>query len=99
MFTIEVFIDNVTPTFSSPFFPKTRVTPTRIPLTPSNIRTKTVRPICLFCSVMFCGGNAFYALLGLVARTDYKLRVWLMLLARLVVGTGSGEARELLSDY
>ena len=70
-----------------------------LPLTPSNIRTKTVRPICLFCSVMFCGGNAFYALLGLVARTDYKLRVWLMLVARLVVGTGSGEARELLSDY
>ena len=70
-----------------------------LPLTPSNIRTKTVRPICLFCSVMFCGGNAFYALLGLVARTDYKLRVWLMLVARLVVGTGSGEARDHLSDY
>ena len=31
---------------------------------------------------MFAGGNVVYAVLGILPRTDYKLRVWIMLVAR-----------------
>ena len=34
-----------------------------------------------------------YALLGTLPRTEYKLRVWLMLVARFLVGSGTGQSR------
>ena len=42
---------------------------------------------------MFTGGNVVYALLGTLPRTEYKLRVWLMLVARFLVGSGTGQSR------
>ena len=39
---------------------------------------------------MFAGGNIFYAVLEVLPRTDYKLRVWMMLVAMFFVGSGSG---------
>ena len=44
----------------------------------------------MFCSAMFAGGNVFYALLGLVPRGDIEIRLWMMLLARFIVGSGTG---------
>ena len=40
---------------------------------------------------MFAGGNVLYAVLGTLPRTDYQLRVWLMLVARFLVGSGTGQ--------
>ena len=57
------------------------------------VRTKTVVPICMFCSAMFAGGNVFYALLGLLPRGDVKLRVWMMLVSRFIVGSGTGKIK------
>lgn len=54
-------------------------------------RTKTVLPICMFCSAMFAGGNVFYALLGLLPKGEVKIRVWMMLVSRFIVGAGTGE--------
>ena len=34
-----------------------------------------------------------YAVLGVLPRTDYKLRVWMMLVARFLVGSGTGQSR------
>ena len=53
-------------------------------------RTKTVLPICMFCSAMFAGGNVFYALLGLVPRGEIQIRLWMMFVARFLVGSGTG---------
>ena len=47
----------------------------------------------MFCSLIFAGGNVLYALLGTFPRTDYRLRVWLMLAARFLVGSGTGQER------
>ena len=52
-------------------------------------KIKSVRLVCIICSAMFAGGNVFYALLGLVPRGDVKIRVWLMLVSRVLVGSGT----------
>ena len=38
---------------------------------------------------MFAGGNAFYALLGALPRGSVKIRVWMMLVSRFLVGSGT----------
>ena len=52
-------------------------------------RLKSVRLVCLVCSVMFAAGNVFYAMLGAFPKGDVKIRVWMMLVARFIVGTGT----------
>ena len=47
----------------------------------------------MFCSAMFAGGNVFYALLGLLPRGEVKIRVWMMLVSRFIVGSGTGEIK------
>ena len=42
---------------------------------------------------MFAGGNVFYALLGLLPRGEVKIRVWMMLVSRFIVGSGTGEIK------
>ena len=62
------------------------------------LRIQTVRPIALLCCTLFCGGNIFYALVGVFDRNhlfgnyypNFKVRVWMMLLSRFVVGAGTG---------
>ena len=57
---------------------------------------QTVRPVALLCCALFCGGNIFYALIGMFDRNLLfgaevsKVRVWMMLLSRFVVGAGTG---------
>jgi len=61
-------------------------------------RIKTVRPVALLCCTLFCGGNIFYALIGAFDRNSlfgkefetFKVRVWMMLISRFVVGAGTG---------
>jgi len=61
-------------------------------------RIKTVRPIALLCCALFCGGNIFYALIGAFDQNhlfgkeypNFKVRVWMMLISRFVVGAGTG---------
>ena len=52
-------------------------------------RLKSVRLVCIACSVMFAAGNVFYALLGAFPRGDVKIRVWMMFVARFIVGAGT----------
>ena len=49
----------------------------------------SVRLVCLVCAVMFAAGNVFYAMLGAFPKGDVKIRVWMMLVARFIVGTGT----------
>ena len=46
----------------------------------------------MFCSLMFAGGNVFYALLGALPRGNIKIRVWMMLVSRFLVGSGTGKS-------
>ena len=52
-------------------------------------RLKSVRLVCILCSVLFAAGNVFYALIGAFPRGDIKLRVWMMFVARFIVGAGT----------
>ena len=52
-------------------------------------RLKSVRIVCIVCSIMFAAGNVFYALLGAFPRGDVKIRVWMMFVARFIVGAGT----------
>ena len=52
-------------------------------------RLKSVRLVCIVCSIMFAAGNVFYALLGAFPRGDVKIRVWMMFVARFIVGAGT----------
>ena len=52
-------------------------------------RLKSVRLVCILCSVLFAAGNIFYALIGAFPRGDVKLRVWMMFVARFIVGAGT----------
>ena len=52
-------------------------------------RLKSVRLVCLICSVLFAAGNVFYALIGAFPRGEVKLRVWMMFVARFIVGAGT----------
>ena len=62
-------------------------------------RIKTVRPVALLCCALFCGGNVFYALVGAFDRNalfgkefkTFKVRLWMMVISRFVVGAGTGE--------
>lgn len=52
-----------------------------------------IRGVCLFCTITFCGGNVFYALLALIPQQVdglAKPRVWAMLVSRFIVGIGTG---------
>jgi len=61
-------------------------------------RIKTVRPVALLCCALFCGGNVFYALVGAFDRNalfgkefkTFKVRLWMMVISRFVVGAGTG---------
>ena len=54
-------------------------------------RTKTVRLIALLCCLTFTGGNVLYALVGLFDRSSGSgIRVYIMMLARFIVGIGTG---------
>ena len=52
-------------------------------------KMKSVRIVCLVLSALFTGGNIFYALLGAFPKGDAKIRVWMMLVSRVVVGCGT----------
>ena len=52
-------------------------------------RLKSVRIVSIVCSVMFAAGNVLYALLGAFPRGDVKIRVWMMFVARFIVGSGT----------
>lgn len=65
-------------------------------------RLKSVRLVCIVCSVLFAAGNVLYALLGAFPRGDQdhdpiedvdkdhvKIRVWMMFVARFIVGAGT----------
>ena len=52
-------------------------------------RLKSVRLVCILCSILFAAGNIFYALIGAFPRGDVKLRVWMMFVARFIVGAGT----------
>ena len=54
-------------------------------------RMGQIRGVSLLCGVLFTGGNAMYALLSLIPRGDNKIRVWMMLVARLIVGAGTSK--------
>jgi len=59
-------------------------------------RIKTVRPVALLCCFLFCAGNVLYAMVGLFDRSklfglDVRgTRIWMMMLARFIVGAGTG---------
>ncbi len=58
-------------------------------------RLGRIRPIAMFCSVIFICGNLWYSNIAAVPR-DFgsmdKPRVWFTLFARLVVGAGTSES-------
>ena len=54
-------------------------------------RTGQIRIVSIVCSVLFLFGSAMYSLLPIFPQGDMKIRVWMMLVARLIVGTGTSE--------
>lgn len=56
-------------------------------------RLGSVRLISLLCCLLLTGGNVLYALIGLFSRElggVGKVRMWVMIAARVVVGAGTG---------
>jgi hypothetical protein len=55
-----------------------------------------IRPIAITCALTFMFGNAFFSLISLVP-TDWldikDARVWTVLIARFIVGIGTGTTR------
>ena len=54
-----------------------------------------IRMVSILCGVTFCGGNIFFSLVSLIPRTIAgvsKPRVWSLLVARFIVGIGTGKA-------
>ena len=53
----------------------------------------TIRPASIICSVLFAAGNLLYSMISLVPQSIgcvQQARLVAMLVARLIVGTGSG---------
>ena len=50
-----------------------------------------IRLVSYICSTFFIGGNVMFSLLALLPRGENKIRVWMMLVSRLIVGTGTSK--------